>query len=69
MYAAAPVPLDEMTTSLPILYARTLSYLEKTSIVLMYRSKRLVDQEGEARSNDPLTGKDRSMLEEQRSVT
>ena len=63
MKAAAAVPLGEMTTSLPTLYARTLSYFLKTLMVLMYRSRRLVVQAGEARSMEPFTGRDKSMLE------
>lgn len=57
------MPLGAITTSLPTLYARTLSYFLNTLIVLMYKSKRLVDQAGEARSMEPFTGRDKSMLE------
>lgn len=65
-------------TSLPMLYAKMLGYCimssqivtidrarltpRKASIVVMYSLRRLVDQEGDARSIDPLRGRDMSSL-------
>lgn len=59
---AMPVPSCK-TTSLPTLYAKTLSYLLNASMVAMYWLRRFVDQEGETRSMEPFSGRARSILE------
>ena len=58
----AAVRRSPVTTSLPMLYPSTLSYLLKASIVLVYSFKMLVDHEGMIRSMEPFKGKERSML-------
>lgn len=62
MNGAAFVAFTAVITSLPTLYARTLSYLEKALIVSMYWSSKFVDHAGESRSIEPFTGSDRSIL-------
>ena len=62
MTKGAAVRRSLVTTSLPMLYASTLSYLLKASIVLVYSFKILVDHEGWIRSMEPFKGKERSML-------
>ena len=62
MKGVAFVVFGEIITSFPTLYASTLSYLEKTSIVAMYWFKRFVDHDGEAELIEPFKGRERSIL-------
>ena len=59
---AAAVLALVVTTSLAMVYARTLSYLLKVVMAAVYSSSRLVVHAGEERSIEPLRGSAMSSL-------